>query len=247
MSDIVTAQITLRFHYLRTYLYEIAFHTDATAQASLDTNNWYHSTTRTSTLLSCLFASKAYVEHIINLPTDSLLSLSLVDYTCLVYCVLVLGCFATPDGAFSLTLSTFQELANLQYYLDALVAKTNAIIVTGTAPGYLFHFNFLFKDTNEWYARTPAGPGVKGKCITDIIGDMFPIGMKYAAENSLTLQYDGMFGVPGHDAPVNEYTAGSGEQNTEMWPDLDTVLGEMWTGEGEFGTSNDPLINTGML
>lgn len=234
----------LKFHYLRTYLYEVAFHTDPLSTDNMSMDNWYHSTTRTSTLLSCLFASKSYIEYILALPTPAFTSLSLVDFTCLVYCVLVLGCFATPGGGLSLTLSTYQELANLQYYLDALVTKTSDIMATGTAPGYLLHFNFLFKDTTEWYARAPAGPGVKGKCITDLVGDMFPVAMKYAAENSLVIQYDGLFGVPQHDGAVNEY---SGGQNTEMWPDLDVVLSDMWTGDTEFGTGNDALMNNGML
>lgn len=237
-TDRVIAQIMLNYHYLRTYLYEIAFHTEV----SDNLDSWFHSTTRTSTLLSCLFAAKSYADHIVSLPTPVFLSLNLIDFTDLIYAVLVIGCFATPGGGISLTLSTFQELANLQYYLDALVKKTNDVLITGTGPGYLFHFNHLFKDTEEWYARGPGGPGVKGKCITDLIGDMFPVAMKYGPETSLAVQFDGQFGVPQHDAQVNEFTGGEA-----MWGGIDSVLGEMWTGESEFGTGNETLLNNGMI
>lgn len=243
----IIAQIMLKFHYVRTYLYEIAFHADTHARSDMDVSTWSQSTTRTSALLSCLFASKAYIEHIISLPPTEFLSLTMLDFTRLIYCVLVLGCFATPNGAFSLTLSTFQELSNLQYHLDALVVKTNDILLTGRAPGYCFHFNFLFKDTDEWYASNPCGPGVKGRCITDLVGDMFPIRMKYAANDALVVQpFDaGMFGVPPSvEGLGNEFGQ---DQNVDLWPNLDVVLGEIWNGEGEFGGANDSLMNGGVL
>lgn len=244
LADMHVAQIMLKFHYIQAYLFEIAFHTDPPPQASMDMKSWYHSATRTSTLLSCLFAAKSYVEYVIELPTPVFLSMGSAEFCSLIYCVLILGCFATPNGPLSLTLSSFQEVANLQFYLDALVTKTHDLIATGTAPGYLFHFNLLFRNTHEWYAGDPTGPGVRGRCITDLVADMFPVGSRYAPQDPMLLQYGGTFNWPEIDQAVGQYVAD--DDTTELWPDMDAVLGEMWTGEGEFGTGSDPLPGDAM-
>lgn len=212
----------MTFYTMKIYLNEIAFHT--TSQSLLNAPDWYNSTTRTSTLLTCLQNTKTYLDFVLDLPMPVFLSLTMPDFTRLIYALLVLGCFATPTNHLSSTLCNFQDLARLEQYLDRFTKKTGELLATGTAPGYLFHFNFLFKDINEWFARTMDASGAKGKCLTDLVGDMFPAGMKQVARPLIT-QYDDPFNI-GETSGIGECVG----PIQELWDDLDG-LDAMWSSE----------------
>jgi hypothetical protein len=151
------------------------------------------------------------------------------EFTRLVYALLVLGSFSAPLPDSSPTLQGFRETANLQYFLDALVAKTDEIIKSSMSPGYIFHFNFLFKDKNEWHARNINEPGMKGRCLTDLVGDMFPISMR-VEENP---QLIGFESIPG----ASDILAQDFHQNVaSLWPDMDNFAG-FWDGEMDIESS----------
>lgn len=163
------AQLTMQLRIVRIFLNEIGFHATALPEIEalspqLKSRSWYYSTARSETLMRCLQGCKDYLDCFIAIPPEAVMCGTLPDVLGYIYAVLVLGAFATSCDCPTLDRLQVREMANYDYYLNALVNNMSRSIPM-RPPGsnsYLNHVFALFQQTKIWYAQILMDPTIDG-------------------------------------------------------------------------------------
>lgn len=117
--------------------YEIILHLDARSGNSTNSmspnghsvaDGWYNSTIRTDMLLSCLDSIKECLDWYASLPETDYERFNLLDTSRISYHLLLLGRL-TLSGTPGSEIDVAQQLANVEYYYDTLLAKYRALTV----------------------------------------------------------------------------------------------------------------------
>jgi hypothetical protein len=146
--------------HLQIYINEIAIH--AVKSNQLDSysgqrscRNWYSSVARNDTLLSCITATKKYLDLYITLSKEQMHRNTILQEITLVYGVLMLGRFTTGVESPFLDAIYFRESANFAYYIHALVNHMSKLVgFTGDGREQIdlfWHFRRIFQYTKNWY------------------------------------------------------------------------------------------------
>jgi len=115
---------------------------------------WYYSTARNDTLLSCLQATKNYLDLFLTFSNEVILNLGLLEYLRLVYAILVLTSFSNGCDAPTVDHEYMRNAANLSYYLDVLSSRTGSMITyTGSEENrdYMSYLRCKLQ-TNSWFS-----------------------------------------------------------------------------------------------
>jgi hypothetical protein len=116
--------------------------------------NWYSSVARTDTLLSCITATKKYLDLYITLSKEQMNRNTILQEITLLNGVLMLGRFTTGVDSPFLDATYFRESANFAYYITALVNHMSKL-VGFTSDGreqidLFWHFRRIFQHTKNW-------------------------------------------------------------------------------------------------
>lgn len=110
-------------------------------------------------LLSCLEATKSFLNRYLRLPDDSIRKHTACEKGQLVHAVLVLLklSMCTSGGSEALR---FSEACDVRYYLDAIAARSAALAASTTnSPDYpdnFWHFEQIIRRVKSWYEQTEA-------------------------------------------------------------------------------------------
>jgi hypothetical protein len=170
-------QLAMQLHFTHIHLHEIGFHAAALPQEEilspqLKSRSWYYSTARSESLIRCLQASKDYIDRFLSLSAENLTRGTLPDIFGIIYAVLVLGTFAVRVDTPTLDAAQLREMANYNYYLNSLIAKTTTnMTVAGKcgANDYLFHLHTFLQQTRVWYAQLSADPSTMSIKFPDVV------------------------------------------------------------------------------
>lgn len=149
--------LIMAYYHLRTFLNEVGFHRVALPPSNLMSDQasyrtWSSSITRSEVLINCLSAAKDYLERYISLPTEVLLSFSFADIVKLIYNVLILKLFATwAQDDTSLDASHIQKIANMAFYMEALVLTFERMSKLGRDRGILEDYTFVLAQLFRTY------------------------------------------------------------------------------------------------
>ncbi|KIW26095.1 uncharacterized protein PV07_09222 [Cladophialophora immunda] len=152
------AKLASSYRAIRIYAREIGFHAHPPPPFSVPTArsspSWYLSTTRHNSLLSCLEATREYLDHFLSLSAADILAFTTPDLLRLLYAMLVLGRFSTSVDAPLLDANLLHTMANLRYYLESLTAKFRDVLATIHNPSdhYLVYLCRMFADSKKWFA-----------------------------------------------------------------------------------------------
>jgi hypothetical protein len=156
----------MTYYAAKIYVNEIGFHATAPSPLELMSGQssrrpWYHAHARNESLIRCLEASVEYLDCVISLPSEEMLSFTLPDFVRLIYATLVLGRYTTGVDAPTLDAAHVRKTANLGYYLDALSGRTKALIRLAGDQGrrcYIHHLSRLFERLRVWYSQVINAP-----------------------------------------------------------------------------------------
>jgi hypothetical protein len=169
--------LSLTCYNLKIYIHEIGLHAIAPPPMQGISNeqscrSWFSSMARTDTLLACLEAAKEYLDLYINLGMSEMRGNTIVEEVKVVYAFLVLGKFCSGVNTPHLEPLHLRKSANIEYYMDALVARTDKLIVTVNGieqRNYFWHFRTLFKYSRVWYQQQ-----IQGDFFTTLQSDGVP-------------------------------------------------------------------------
>ena len=134
---------------MKTWVAEVGFHAKPSTIFSPESDqSWYYSLARCEALLSCLQASKDYLDYFLTLSSEVVLGYTLPEYIRLVYTVLILVRFTTGCDSPLLNDENMRESADLPRYLDALIRKFNTMITyqdSEEVRNYIWRLRSLFK------------------------------------------------------------------------------------------------------
>ncbi|KUJ19994.1 uncharacterized protein LY89DRAFT_716459 [Mollisia scopiformis] len=161
-------QLTMQLHVTRIHINEVGFHAAALPQdqmlyPQIRSKSWYYSSARSESLMRCLQACKDFLDHFLSLPSEGIINSTLPDMLGLVYTVLVLGTFAVRIDTPTLDAVQLREMANYDYYISALINKTEHVMAFSGPAGandYMHHIHVLFLQTKVWYSQVSSDPSV---------------------------------------------------------------------------------------
>ncbi len=151
---------------LRIYIHEVALH--ASPPSALEVlsekfnyRTWYFSQTRCESLIACLEAAKDSLDNWISMASNEMLSLIFPDYLSLIYAVLILTRFTSGLDCAMLDRSQVRESANLEYYLRALIHKTEEYSIASESDDIdntcFYVLKSLWINSKAWYDTIEAG------------------------------------------------------------------------------------------
>lgn len=149
----------MSFYYARIYVNEVGFHAEPHPPSEItpalsNRHIWYYSASRNESLIRCVQRSKNYLDYSLSLPDIEFVDVVLPDIFRTVYAISIIGAFVTALDAPALDHVKERELADLDKYLDALIAKT-----AGPAPKaneqdhnpWMFKLGLLFHCYKDWF------------------------------------------------------------------------------------------------
>lgn len=174
--------ISMSYHTSRVYLHEVGFHTNIPPSSPnimsshLDTRSWYNSSARNDSLIACLQATKEYLESLLSLPSQELLTFTLHDFVHLIYAVLVLGRFASGCDCPPLD-NHLRKSANFDHYIVKLITLTEPVI--GFSDGeervdYIFHLRRIFQASQAWLNQISSEQSIISLAPQLSFMDLFP-------------------------------------------------------------------------
>lgn len=156
--------------HLRIYIDEIGLHAELPSEKerksiAFTERSWYSSAARTESLIRCLQASKNYLDTFLLLSNEAYLQFTLVDYLGLVHTMFLLGSLATSRDLGNIDTSQLRQVANFEYYMNALSTKTAQTIASSRTIGgnmYMSSINGLFLQSKAWYLQVLSDPNPAG-------------------------------------------------------------------------------------
>jgi hypothetical protein len=164
-------QLSMSYHYLRIYIHEVGFHASPPSALELMTGGstlraWYHSNARNDSLIACLQAAKTYLDRFIEVSPRQMIDFTLPDFLRLVYAVLILGRFTTGCDCPVLDASSIRKIANLGYYLEKLIDKTDNLFMlcNGEVNEAFSHMRRMWKQSKNWFDEIVKDPACARDC-----------------------------------------------------------------------------------
>lgn len=153
--------MTLTYENINIYLYEVSLHMEqsfVTSQVPLGRDVEDLSQRRSGLLLSCLEATKSFLDCFLRIPPGLVVRHSTLERGQMVYAVTVLikVAFCTNSGLDNLSL---REACNVNYYLDALAghlgsASAGADIPDEGCPDSFSVIKTMVERIKNWYVST---------------------------------------------------------------------------------------------
>jgi hypothetical protein len=184
ISDLLTnalVTITMSYYTNKVYLNEVGFHANIPSSpdvmsSHLTARSWDYSSARNDTLIACLQAAKEFLEYLLSLPSQELLSFTIHDFVCLIYVILVLGRFASGCDCPPLD-SHLRKSANFEQYIVRLITMTEPLISFSDGEervDYVFHVKRLFQVSKAWLSHISSGQSLAGGAPQLSFMDIFP-------------------------------------------------------------------------
>lgn len=172
LIDARIVSLKISFYRLRIYINEVGFHAsppsdeDAMSDQSC-LQSWYYSQERNDCLVSCLAATKEYLDQVLSLSDNNFLDFTLIKFIYLIYAVEILGSFATKYNDRMINAIHVQKSTDFDYYIDGLSEKLLRSIAATKGPSanpYLSHLIDLFQRSKVWYAQMQLDPAKVDYC-----------------------------------------------------------------------------------
>jgi len=150
----------MSYHSLKVYMNEVGFHASVPSPRELMSGNssqtWYYSAARNEILIACLQSTKSYLDYFLTLSSSELFNFTIPDFLRLIYAILILSRFTSGCDAPTLDVGYMRKTANLGYYLDSLIFKTDSLITHDGAKerqDCIYLVRSLFQGSKLWYNR----------------------------------------------------------------------------------------------
>jgi hypothetical protein len=171
------ARLQLLFYHTQIYINELGLHSSPATETELrpditpSMTSWYQSSERSESIIRCLQATRAYLDHFLALPSEDICNTTTPEFLHLIYAVLILGSLATTCHTPSLDNAHIRVLANFENYINALSRKTvQAIAVTNmscTTHQHMINLHHLWQQSKPWYAQRTSAFGTVGRGLGD--------------------------------------------------------------------------------
>lgn len=128
--------------------------------SQLNARSWNSSVTRNNSLIACLQASTEYLDHLLTLPSQELLSFTIHDFIRLFYVILILGRFASGCNCPTLDPAYLRKSANFEHYIIELMSMTEPLMTLPNGEervDYFFHVRRMFQASQAWLNQISSG------------------------------------------------------------------------------------------
>jgi hypothetical protein len=236
--------ITLKFYNLRIFIHEIGLHsgdsepTDSSIGGD-SCRSWFSAMARTDALITCLDATKDYLDRYLSLPLVQMRENTVLEESKVIYALLVLGKFVSGVNSPHLDPLALRKRANIEHYMVTLVERMDELItvVDGQEQrNYFWHVKTLFQNSRQWYQQQ-----VRDNSFPMLESDGLPTCMDLSMLDVLTYAKDMDGGLTPSDTNTNSSWA---SMSATEWPQPMPLVAPLMMKESSSGV---PQGNPGEL
>jgi hypothetical protein len=122
------AQLSLHIYINEVGLYATRSYPFESDCGQTSCREWYSSIARTDSLVSCLDATKSFLDRYLMLSNDEMRQNTVMEEMKLVHAILILGRFSLGVDTPHLNAAYLRESAKLSYYMESLIQRMGRLI-----------------------------------------------------------------------------------------------------------------------